>query len=47
LALKDFIERHQKDSVTEGLNEVYSKENSRSDDFIVTASSTLLGREAW
>lgn len=47
LAIKDFIEKRQKDSVTETLNELYSKENSKTDTFVQKANQMLLGHEEW
>lgn len=47
LALKDFIEKRQENSVTQALNEVYYKEDSKTDPFIHTANQMMLGSEEW
>lgn len=47
LALKVFIEKHQNDSVTEELDELYSKVDSKTDLFLRRTNQMLLRNEEW
>jgi predicted transcriptional regulator len=47
LAIKDFIDKCRQDSVTETLNTLYSKEDSKIDPFVQRANQMLLGHEEW
>ena len=46
-ALKDYIEAHQIDSITERLNRVYATESSELDPALVRLQTALLAEELW
>lgn len=45
--IEDFIEKRQKDSVTEALNKLYAKEDSKTNLFVHKANQMLLGHDEW
>lgn len=47
LALKSFLEKQQKDTVTQELNSIYATEDSKTDSFIQAANNALLSSETW
>ena len=46
-ALKDYVEAHQIDSITERLNRVYATESSELDPALVRLQIALLAEEPW
>jgi len=46
-ALKDYVEAHQTDSITERLNRVYATESSELDPALVRLQIALLAEEPW
>ena len=47
LALKSFLEKQQKDTVTQELNAIYAAKDSKTDSFIHAANNSLLSSETW
>jgi predicted transcriptional regulator len=46
-ALAEFLERQQKDAITERLNEVYSRQESRLDPAFHRAQMSSLDKDSW
>jgi hypothetical protein len=47
LAIREFVQNHRKDSITEQLNAVYSGYTAKIDDDILQAQYDCLDREDW
>ncbi|MEI6806450.1 MAG: hypothetical protein WCK49_08100 [Myxococcaceae bacterium] len=47
LALKSFLEKQQKETVTQELNSIYATENSKTDSFVQAANNILLSSDTW
>ncbi len=46
-AVSEYLSKHQKNHVTEALNEIYSHENSSMDSTFHESQVTSIGKETW
>jgi len=46
-AIKEYLERHAPDAITESMNRVWDKLGPAEAAFASSASATMLGKETW
>lgn len=46
-ALREYVDRHSADQITEALNKVYAEPSDETDAFVAEAARQTLDRETW